>query len=114
MLEKKDLLSQNDTDIFSINFNKNGNSGVALNQNVTFDTFRSDLNALYGLGFIKKEFYKEMKEEISEIEKQYNKEHKNVVKKLNELLKEIKKEKKLNTYASGILISDTQALINNL
>ena len=31
-----------------------------------------------------------------------------------QLLKEIKKEKKLNTYASGILISDTQALINNL
>lgn len=123
MLEKKDVLSQNDTDSFTINFDKNGNSNAALQQDITFSTLRNDVRALCSLGYLKKEFCKEINEKINEIDNQHEnrhdeehkKEHDNsITKKLKELMKEIKEEKKLNSYASTILINDILALINSL
>ena len=69
IFERNDVLGQNDIDTFSFNFSKNGNTNAVLQEQVTFATLRNDLSVLYGLGFIKKDFYKDLKEEIDEIEK---------------------------------------------
>lgn len=123
MVDEKDVLSQNDTDIFHFYFNKNGNQNLVLSQEVTFATLRNDVKALCSLGYLKKEFCKEIMEKINEIDKKHEKErdeergedHDNsITKKLNELMKEIRKEKKVNSYASTILVSDIQALIDSL
>jgi len=110
MVEQKDVLSQNDFDTFSFSFSKAGNESLDFQQSVTISTLKKDLDALYLLGYIKKEFYKELREKISEIEKNYGK-GKSTPNKLKELLKEIKEEKKCDPYAVNVLKGDIVSLL---
>lgn len=114
MFEQKDVLTQNDNDNYTINFNKDRSADINIEQNVTLGTLNNDVVALYSLGHLKKEFYKELLEKIKEVEKNQNRKGDGLYHKLRELRKEIGKKKGVDTYASEILMKDIQLLIDSL
>lgn len=114
MFERKDVLAQNNTDTYQINFNKNNSTNINIGQNVTLATLKNDVVALYSLGHIKKEFYKELLEKIKEVEKNQNKKGNEMYHKLKELNKEIGKKKGIDAYATDILSHDIQVLISSV
>jgi uncharacterized delta-60 repeat protein len=113
ILDKKDVLSNNDTDSFTIDYDNSDVSGVNLSENVTFDTLGNDIEALYSLGNIDKQFYKELINKISEIERTNGKDNSSTINKLKELYKEIGKKEQIDSYSATILLNDIQELIDS-
>lgn len=114
MVDKKDVLSSNDADSFTIDYDNSDLSEVSLNENVTFNILGNDIEVLYSFGHIDKQFYKELNNKVNEIEKTREKNNKSIENKLEELYKEIGKKKGTDSYATTILLNDVRVLINSL
>lgn len=112
MIENQGVINQGTTNDYTLSFDKNIINNTTFNQNVTIDTLNNDIVTLYSLGYIKKEFYKELVEKVKEIKKNQNKNGEGYVNKLKELNKEINKKKGIDGYATQILMNDLTQLIN--
>lgn len=114
MVENQDIVNQGTTNTYTLNFDKNIIGNTTYEQVITIKKLDNDIDALFSLGHIKKEFYKELVEKVKEIEKYQDKKGEGYLGKLNELYKEIGKKKGIDNFGSEILLNDLQQLINSI